>query len=69
MGSLFRADVVDELFLTLAPKILGTSKATQTLAEGTLLPPASTRKAHLISSVPLDSELFLRYRFLHTASS
>lgn len=58
---LFRARVVDELFLTLAPKIkLG--RDVPTIADGQPLTRAEVETWNLVSANSKGSELFLRYR-------
>lgn len=60
-GALFHAGLVDELFLTLAPKIRGgdgPSIATYS--------PAELREMSLVSVWEAEGELFLRYRFQTT---
>ena len=57
----FELDIIDELFLTLAPKIkLGDH--TPTIAGGTPLPRDKVMKFSLVSSERIGDELFLRYR-------
>ena len=61
--SLVSEDLVDELFLTLAPKLLGGQcPDALTLLEGRELPPLPTRKPHLVSVHLFSDELYLRYR-------
>lgn len=56
-----RADVVDELFLTLAPKIkLG--REVPTIADGEPLARSEVQRWDLVSQILVESELFLRYR-------
>lgn len=56
------AGLVDELFLTLAPKVkLG--KDTPTYADGTALERNEVKSLALISEKRIGDELFLRYRF------
>ena len=60
-ASLLSADVVDELFLTLAPKVkLG--RETPTLTGGDALARESMRRFRLVSCQPVGDEVFLRYR-------
>lgn len=57
----FRAGLVDEIFLTLAPKIkLG--RDVPTIADGEPLARAEIQKFSLIESHQVEDELFLRYR-------
>ncbi len=60
-GTLFDSGCVDELFLTLAPKIKGSSKAT-TIVEGKGFPPSRLVPLDLLSLYREQSELYLRYR-------
>lgn len=60
-AELLRRDLVDEVFLTLAPKMkLG--RDTPTYAGGEPLPRGKLLDFQLVSSTPVGSELFLRYR-------
>lgn len=57
----FRAGLVDEIFLTLAPKIkLG--RDVPTIADGEPLARAEIQKFGLIETHQVEDELFLRYR-------
>lgn len=63
LGSFLKENLIDEVFLTIAPKIYGTEQGkTLTLVEGLLLPPKSTKKLKLLSVKPFNDELFLRYK-------
>lgn len=60
-ATLLEADMVDELFLTLAPKIkLG--RETPTYAGGDPLPRQRIQKYHLVEHHVVGDEVFLRYR-------
>jgi len=60
-ASLFAADLVDEVFLTVAPKVkLG--RETPTVAGGDPLPRGSLKTFHLLSCTVEEDEVFLRYR-------
>jgi riboflavin biosynthesis pyrimidine reductase len=62
-AQLFAEDLVDELFLTIAPKIkLG--RDVPTLADGNPLPRSHLLSFDLVSCQPVDNEIFLRYRRL-----
>jgi riboflavin biosynthesis pyrimidine reductase len=65
LGSFVRRDLLDELFLTLSPRLAGRSKAAPRLGliEGMALEPAQLRPATLIGAKRHDSHLFLRYSF------
>jgi riboflavin biosynthesis pyrimidine reductase len=57
----FRAGLVDEIFLTLAPKIkLG--RDVPTIADGEPLARAEIQKFQLVETHQVEDELFLRYR-------
>ena len=60
-GSFFREGFVDEIYLTMAPRIkLGTSLPT--VATGIPFPEELMPKFKLVSHFAVDDELFLRYR-------
>ncbi|MBS1712924.1 MAG: dihydrofolate reductase family protein [Armatimonadetes bacterium] len=60
-ASLFEADLIDEVFLTVAPKVkLG--RETPTVAGGDPLPRGSLKTFHLLSCTVEEDEVFLRYR-------
>jgi riboflavin biosynthesis pyrimidine reductase len=57
----FRAGLVDEIFLTLAPKIkLG--RDVPTIADGDALARAEIQKFQIVETHQVEDELFLRYR-------
>jgi riboflavin-specific deaminase-like protein len=61
--SLFSAGLADELFLTLAPKLLGgRSEETLTVLEGPQLPPTKGADPDLLCAHLAGGELFLRYK-------
>nr|AIA17684.1 RibD C-terminal domain protein [uncultured bacterium] len=61
--ALLAENLLDELFITLAPKIFGSKQGkTMTLAEGQLFPPEDIKKFKLISSEVVGDEVFLRYQ-------
>lgn len=59
---LFKDNLVDELFLTIAPKILG-GRDYKSIIDGKQF--TLPRRGRLISVYKHDSELFLRYNFNH----
>ncbi len=60
-AALLKLDLVDELFLTLAPKIkLG--RDVPTYADGEPLDRAAIQNYDLVSCLPVEGEVFLRYR-------
>lgn len=63
LGSFLKENLLDEIFITIAPKIYGTDKtSTLSLVEGVLFSPQEIKKLKLVSFKKLNSELFLRYR-------
>lgn len=63
LGSFFKEDLIDEIFLTLAPKIInGHSKEFFTMNDGELLNPKQIRNWKLLSFKNVKNELFLRYQ-------
>jgi 2,5-diamino-6-(ribosylamino)-4(3H)-pyrimidinone 5'-phosphate reductase len=61
--SLVSQNLADELFLTLAPKLLGgPQSAALALLEGPELSPLQSPRAELVSVYLSDGELYLRYR-------
>jgi len=64
--SLVSKNLVDELFLTLAPKLLGGLRSgALTLIERPGLSPSQSPKVELVSVYRSDDELYLRYRFVY----
>lgn len=62
LGSFLKEGFIDEIFLTIAPKIFGNEpSSTLTLVEGYLFPPKATKKFQLLSVKQIGDELFLRY--------
>jgi riboflavin biosynthesis pyrimidine reductase len=62
LGDLVTADVVDELFLTIAPQVIGRAKGRLGLVEGIALAPDEARWHDLVSVKRSGDHLFLRYR-------
>jgi 5-amino-6-(5-phosphoribosylamino)uracil reductase len=62
VAQLFAARAVDELYLTLVPRLLGGARA-PTLAGGAGFAPDEIPDPTLVSVERLGNELFLRYRF------
>lgn len=63
-GSFLKEGLIDEIFLTIAPKIYGSMQnSTKNLVEGIMLPPNKI-KLKLISLKNIKDELFLRYSIL-----
>lgn len=62
LGSFLKEDLIDEIFLTIVPKIIGSDKnSTLNLAEGQLFPPEQIKHLKLLSVKKFKDELFLRY--------
>lgn len=63
--SFLKESLIDEIFLTIAPKIYGNEKgSTLSLVEGYLFPKKATKNLSLLSIKKLNSELYLRYKVL-----
>lgn len=63
LGSFLKEGLIDEVFLTIAPKIYGTEeKNTLTMVEGVLFKPQQIKTLSLVSLKKIGSELFLRYK-------
>jgi riboflavin-specific deaminase-like protein len=62
-GSMLGEDVVDELFLSLAPRLAGGAEA-PTIVEG--MPLAELQELELVWVMESEGELFLRYRIVKT---
>ena len=65
MGDFFAEQLLDELFLTLAPQVAGRNNASERpgLVSGKLFAPDHSLWSRLISIRRVDSYLFLRYAF------
>lgn len=62
LGSFLKMSLIDEIFLTIAPKIYGTEPGkTLTLVEGILFPADKIKNLKLLSVTQIGDELFLRY--------
>lgn len=62
LGSFLKEDLMDEIFLTIAPKIFGSEKnSTLTLVEGYLFPKENIKHLKLLSIKQIKSEIYLRY--------
>ena len=62
MGQFFKSNLIDEVFLTLVPKVIGNNSNTLTMVEGNLLKSNEVKVLELISVRNVESELYLRYR-------
>ncbi|MDO8618766.1 MAG: RibD family protein [Candidatus Daviesbacteria bacterium] len=66
LGSFLKENLMDEIFLTIAPKIVGNLPGqTLTMVEGYLFPADQVKKLELISVQNINSELFLRYSVIN----
>ncbi len=62
LGSFLKDNLIDEIFLTISPKIYGNEKeTTKNLVEGQLFPPDQIKHLRIISVKKVKDELFLRY--------
>lgn len=63
LGEFLKEDLIDEIFLTIAPKIFGNEPGkTLTLVEGVLFTPEQVKKLKLLSVKQIEDELYLRYK-------
>ena len=62
-GAYVTAGLVDDLYLTLAPKLFGTAFGTPTLINGVLFSPEEVPRLELVTYVASGDELHLHYRF------
>jgi riboflavin biosynthesis pyrimidine reductase len=62
LGGLVTADLVDEIFLTVAPQLVGRADDRLGLVEGIGLTPDEARWHDLVSIKRAADYLFLRYR-------
>lgn len=66
LGSFLKKNLMDEIFLTIAPKIFGSEKgSTLTLVENYLFPKEAIKKLKLLSVKQIENELYLRYKVLN----
>lgn len=64
LGSFLKEDFLDEIFVTIAPKIFGSDGSVLTMVEGHLLPPEKIKNLKLLSVQSSESEVYLRYKIL-----
>lgn len=63
LASLFKEGLIDEVFLTIAPKIIGNEQnKTLTMVEGILFKPSQIKNFKLVSVIPHKNEIYLRYK-------
>lgn len=66
LGQFFAKNLIDEVFLTIAPKIIGNEdNATLTMVENFLFSSNDVTRCTLKEVNPIDNEVFLRYEVLH----
>ncbi len=61
LASFLKENLIDEMFITIAPKVFGNNQNTKTMVEGYLFPPDKIPLFKLVSSKNIKSELYLRY--------
>lgn len=65
LGSFLASGLLDEIFLTIAPKIFGNkNNQTLTMVEGHLFPPDKIKNLKPISCKQIKNEVYLRYKTL-----
>lgn len=65
LGSFLASDLLDEVFLTIAPKIFGNKdNQTLTMVEGHLFPSSKIKNLMLISIKKIEDEVYLRYKVI-----
>lgn len=62
MASFLKENLIDEMFITIAPKVFGNNNDTKTMVEGYLFPPDKIPQFKLISVKNINNELYLRYQ-------
>lgn len=62
MASFLREKLIDEMFVTIAPKIFGDFDNTKSMVEGYLFPPDKILQFNLLSVKNINNELYLRYQ-------
>lgn len=65
MASFVKENLLDEMFVTIAPKLFGNfDNFSKSMVEGYLFPPDKILQFELVSVKKVNSELYLRYRFI-----
>lgn len=65
LGSFLKEDLIDEIFLTISPKIFGNEKdSTLTMVEGSLFAPDRIKQFQLISATPVENEVYVHYKII-----
>lgn len=63
LGEFLKNKLIDEMFVTIAPKIFGNGKSlTLTMVEGFLLEPNEVPQLDILSVKQVENELYLRYK-------
>lgn len=63
LGTFLVANLIDELFVTIAPKIIGNeTDTTLSMVEGVLFPPDQIKHFQLLSAKLINDEVYLRYQ-------
>lgn len=62
LASFLEKNLIDEVFLTIAPKIFGNDGSAVTMVEGKLFPKDQIKNLSLVSSKQEGDELFVRYK-------
>lgn len=66
MASFLKENLLDEIFITIAPKLFGNfDNSSKSMVEGYLFPPTKIPRFKLISVMNIKSELYLRYSKIH----
>lgn len=68
LASFLEKNLIDEVFLTITPKIFGNDGSAVTMVEGKLFDPQNIKNFTLISTQQVGDEVFLRYRILDTST-
>jgi riboflavin biosynthesis pyrimidine reductase len=63
-GSFVAADLIDELFLTISPKLIGSGGTMLSLIEGYEFLPQEVKNLKLLEINQREDELYLRYKFV-----
>lgn len=65
IGSFLEEDLMDEIFLTITPKIFGNKAGkTLTLVENILFPANKIKNLRVLSVKKIGDEIFLRYKLM-----
>lgn len=65
LGSFLGANLIDEIFLTIAPKLFGNrDDSTMTVVEGNLFAHTKIKRCQVLSVNQVENEIFLRYKIV-----